>query len=132
MISPFLFILYLNEFVRILRDNQCPSIWVDNDCFYFNMPMYADDMAICNDTAGRLQRSIDILGIFCDKYGLMVNMLKTNVIVFRNGVMLRQNEKKILQRRSNYMCHILQIFGHNVFLKAMLDTRQPNLSVTSR
>ena len=28
-----------------------------------------------------------------DKYGLKVNMSKTNVIVFRNGGILRQNEK---------------------------------------
>ena len=93
MISPFLFILYLNELVRLLRDYQCPSIRVDNDFPDFSMLMYADDIALCNDTVGRLQRRIDILGIFCDKYGLKVNMSKTNVIVFRNGGILRQNEK---------------------------------------
>ena len=93
MISPFLFILYLNELVRLLRDYQCPSIRIDNDFPDFSMLMYADDIALCNDTVGRLQRSIDILGIFCDKYGLKVNMSKTNVIVFRNGGILRQNEK---------------------------------------
>ena len=58
------------------------------------MLMCAEDIALCNDTVGRLQRSIDILGIFCDKYGfLKVNMSKTNVIVFRNGGILRQNKK---------------------------------------
>ena len=88
-----LFILYLNELVRLLRDYQCPSIRIDNDFPDFSMLMYADDIALCNDTVGRLQRSIDILGIFCDKYGLKVNMSKTNVIVFRNGGILRQNEK---------------------------------------
>ena len=93
MISPFLFILYLNELVRLLRDHQCPSIRVDNDFPDFSMLMYADDIALCNDTVARLQRSIDILGIFCDKYGLKDNMSKTNVIVFRNGGILRQNEK---------------------------------------
>ena len=71
MISPFLSILYLNELVRLLRDHQCPSIRVDNDFPDFSMLMYAADIALCNDTVGRLQRSIDILGIFCDKYGLM-------------------------------------------------------------
>ena len=75
MISPFIFILYLNELVRLLRDYQCPSIRVDiNDFHDFSMLMYADDIALCNDNVGRLQRSIDILGIFCDKYGLKVNM----------------------------------------------------------
>ena len=28
------------------------------------MPMYADDTALCNDTVGRLQRSIDMLDIY--------------------------------------------------------------------
>ena len=45
-----------------------------------------------NDTIGRLQNSIDILSTFCDKYGLKVNMSKTNVIIFRNGGPIRHNE----------------------------------------
>ena len=43
-------ILYLNEFVRLLRDYQCPSVRVDQNFPDFSMLMYADDIAHCNDT----------------------------------------------------------------------------------
>ena len=60
--------------------------------FSFDILMYADDIALVNDTIGRLQKSIDTLSTFCDRYGLKVNMSKTNVIDFMNGGPLRHNE----------------------------------------
>ena len=69
MISPLLFALYVNELVHMFREFHCPGIYIDNDFPTFNMLMYADDIAIINDTIGRLQSSIDILSTFCDRLG---------------------------------------------------------------
>ena len=41
----------------------------------------------------RLQKMIDVIAAFCDKWGLIVNLAKSKVMVFRNGGPLRQNEK---------------------------------------
>ena len=92
MISPYLFSLYVNELVRLLDELGCPGMRIDEAFSNVNLLMYADDIALMNDTIGRLQNSIDILSTFCDKYGLKVNMSKTNVIIFRNGGPIRHNE----------------------------------------
>ena len=107
MISPFLFALYVNELVRLLDELGCPGMRIDEAFSNVNLLMYADDIALMNDTIGRLQNSIDILSTFCDKYGLMVNMSKTNVIIFRNGGPIRHNEH-VFYRGDPILCHILQ------------------------
>ncbi len=50
MISPFLFALYINEFVNMCKQHNCPSINVDNDMLDFQLLMYADDICIVHDT----------------------------------------------------------------------------------
>ena len=67
MISPFLFALYVNELVRLLDELGCPGMRIDEAFSNVNLLMYADDIALMNDTIGRLQNSIDILSTFCDK-----------------------------------------------------------------
>ena len=91
LISTFLFILYVNELINTLNEFHNPGLYID-ETFSFDLLMYADDIALVNDTIGRLQKSIDTLSTFCDRYSLKVNMSKTNVIVFRNGGPLRHNE----------------------------------------
>ena len=49
MLSPFLFILYLNELVNMCKDN-CPGIFVDDSLSNVHMLLYADDIAMVNDT----------------------------------------------------------------------------------
>ena len=71
---------------------QCPSIYVDNDFPKVHMLMYADDICIVNDSVGRLQMQINVLGSFCSENGLMVNLAKTKIVVFRHGGPLRRNE----------------------------------------
>ena len=65
MISPFLFALYVNELVRLLDELGCPGMRIDEAFSNVNLLMYADDIALMNDTIGRLQNSIDILSTFC-------------------------------------------------------------------
>ena len=93
MISPFLFILYINELVNSCNIAGCNGLFVNEMYPNVHMLMYADDIAIFNDSIGRLQRQLNVLGDFCGKYMLHVNLSKTNVIVFRNGGIIRGNEK---------------------------------------
>jgi hypothetical protein len=91
MVRPFLFALYINEFVNMCKQHNCPSINVDNDMLYFQLLMYADDICIVNDTVGRLQNQLNVLGEFCSQYGL--DLSKSKVVVFRNGGSPRHGEK---------------------------------------
>ena len=54
------------------------------------MLLFADDLVLFADTKVELQRLINRLKIYCDKFKLKINLKKTNVIVFRNGGYLRQ------------------------------------------
>ena len=47
--------------------------------------LYADDIVLVADTVLELQRKIRVLEKFCGKWGMEVNLTKTQVIVFRNG-----------------------------------------------
>ena len=93
MISPFLFILYLMELVKMFSKHRCAGVILDNEYPDVQLWMYADDICVMNDTVGRLQQQLDVMSKFCNNYGLKVNFLKTNVMVFRNGGKLRNNEK---------------------------------------
>ena len=54
--------------------------------------LYADDLVQCADLPGRLQQQLNILADFCDKWCMKVNLEKTNIIVFRNGGIIKRNE----------------------------------------
>ena len=56
------------------------------------MLMYADDLVLMGDTIGNIQKLLDTLSEFCDKWGLSVNMDKTKLMVFRNGGIVKKNE----------------------------------------
>ena len=64
MISPFLFALCVNELVRLLDELDCPGMCIDEAFSYFNLLMYPDNIALMNDTIGRLQNSIEIMSAF--------------------------------------------------------------------
>ena len=53
---------------------QYPSVFVDEDFQNYHLLMYADDICIVNDTVGRLKNQRNVLGTFCQNYGLGVNL----------------------------------------------------------
>ena len=54
---------------------------------------YADDGVLLADNVGRPQQSLDNLASFCNKWGLTINTDKTNFMAFRNGGIVKKNEK---------------------------------------
>ena len=92
MLSPFLFIFYLNELISMSEQNTCKGIFLNETFSNVPMLMYADDLVIMGDTIGNVQKLLDTLSEFCDKWGLFVNMDKTKLMVFRNGGIIKQNE----------------------------------------
>jgi hypothetical protein len=93
MISPFLFILYIDELVDMLQNSGCSGVFINSQVPSLHIIMFADDVTILNDTIGRVQAQLNVLQQFSRNYGLKVNINKTKLMVFRNGDPLRRNEK---------------------------------------
>ena len=95
MLSPFLFTMYLNEFIENIKMDEFTGIQLDGqDAQYFvNALLYADDMVLCGDSIGNLQRLIGKLENFCKEWNMTVNFNKTKIVVFRAGGPLKHTEK---------------------------------------
>ena len=95
MLSPFIFAMYLNEFVDVLKRENCRGIQVrgTNVTNEVNVLLYADDMVLCADTVRDLQNAINKLEMYCKEWKMDVNMKKSKVIVFRNGGPLKKGEQ---------------------------------------
>ena len=98
MLSPFIFSLYLNELINSLNKT---GIYLSETYPCVNILLYADDIAICANTVGNLQSQINCLDAFCKKWGMKVNLSKSKVMVFRNGGIVRFNEKCFFSRKTN-------------------------------
>jgi hypothetical protein len=60
MLSPFLFVIFLNEFIDLLESANCKGIFVDEHVPNLLQLMFADDMAHTEDTVVNLQKHIDV------------------------------------------------------------------------
>jgi hypothetical protein len=83
-LSAFLFIQYLNELVDEGRAQGGQGVYINEMFPNVMLLLYADDLIEGTDTVGRLQKLINILENFCDKWGLNINLTKTKIMVFRN------------------------------------------------
>ena len=93
ILSPFLFIFYLNEFTEMCRNECLTGVYVNENLTNIVSLLFADDMVLCADTVFNLQKQLNLLKLFCDKWGMKVNLDKTNVIVYRNGGIIKSYEK---------------------------------------
>ena len=55
--------------------------------------MFADDIASVSDTIIRLQRQINLIERFCESVDMTLNLIKTKLIVFQNGGIVKQTDK---------------------------------------
>lgn len=93
MASPILFVIFLNELIKMIEDERCQGIYINETVPNLLQLLYADDMANFTDTVFNLQKQINVVSQFCSKFGMKVNLNKTKIIVFRRGGQLRLNER---------------------------------------
>ena len=82
-LSPFLFAMYVNDLEQELDNNGINGI--DVGMVKILLLLYADDIVLFGKTPDELQKSLDILEAYCDRWNLTVNIAKTKVVVFRKG-----------------------------------------------
>ena len=90
VISPILFSFFVEDLELFLQDDQNSGLSLDDVTFI--LMLFADDMVVLGKDKDDLQRSLNLLEKYCDKWGLTVNTEKTKIMVFRNKGGLRNNE----------------------------------------
>ena len=85
-----LFSLFIEDLELFLQNDQCSGLSLDEITFI--LMLFTDDMVILGKDSDDLQKSLDRLEHYCNKWGLQVNTEKTKIIVFRKRCGLRDNE----------------------------------------
>ena len=96
--SPVLFSMFLNDLkVCVFTSNNVQGLKllfalaqdvclqdIDNFLYLFLL-LYADDTIVLAECPEDLQRALDILKIYCEFWGLDINVRKTKVMIFSRG-----------------------------------------------
>lgn len=85
-LSPFLFSLYINDFEGELLSSVCEPTYLRELALF--LLMYADDTVLMAESKEGLQDILDKLHTYCAKWDIEVNVAKTKIVVFRNGMKL--------------------------------------------
>ena len=91
-LSPLLFAIYLNDFKAFLSGNYnglsnvSESISDELNIFLkIFCLLYADDTIVLAENAAQLQKALDGLNNYCNKWALKVTLDKTKVVIFSKG-----------------------------------------------
>jgi hypothetical protein len=87
MLSPKLFTEFLTDLHKYLS-HEC-GVLVSNQIISYIL--FADDLILCSETPEGLQKLIDGLYNYCNKWHLILSLTKTKVMIFNS--MKRQNHK---------------------------------------
>lgn len=90
-LSPFLFSICINDLEDELRINGVNGVIID--LLQLLALLYADDVTLIATTAEDLQKALQVLETYCDRWKLTVNEAKTKVVVFRKSGRLPNNLK---------------------------------------
>ena len=84
ILSPILFNLYINELAAIFDNvNSDPFILPNNT--KLSCLLYADDLIILSKSRFGLQKCLDELHNWCNKWLMEVNLKKTKIMIFQKG-----------------------------------------------
>ena len=92
MLSPLLFALYIEELLQMFKSAGCRGIYIDEIADNVMALLFADDVAMCSETVGRLREMIRVLEDFSKKWQLKIHLEKTKILVFRIGGKIKNNE----------------------------------------
>lgn len=78
--SGYLFILYMDKFVNMLRDRCLPNGWLS----WLHCLLLMDDKIIFSVDAEDFQQKCDILKEYCEESGMIINKDKTKIMIINN------------------------------------------------
>ena len=113
-LSPFLFSMYINDLESELMQNGVDG--TDIGMLKLYLLLYADDIVIFSSTSDGLQKGLDVLSDYCQKWKLTVNTEKTKIMIFRKGRSLPRNLSFVFQGS------VLEIVNKFVYLGITFST----------
>ena len=93
LLSPIIFSVFVNELSKLIENSNLRGIQLFPDLTEIFLLLFADNIVLISDTIKGLQQKLEVLKNFCKDFKMIVNVIKTKVMVFRQGGMLRQREK---------------------------------------
>ena len=100
LLGPVIFSLFVNEFLKLIENRDVCGIQLFPDITEILLLLFADDIALMEDSIRGLHKQINITEKFCETYKMVVNTVKTKVMVFRRGGRLRKNEKILYKKNT--------------------------------
>ena len=115
--SPILFSLYINELAVDLTENGRHGVFFD--AYELFVLLLADDIILCSETVVGLQNQLNILQRAARRLHLIVNLDKSNIIVFRKGGYLGEKEKWSYDGKMMPVVNVYKYLG--IFLSTRLS-----------
>ena len=88
--------------------------------------LYADDTLVFAESPTEMQLALDGVGLYCDKWGLSINQIKTKVVIFSRGKVKQVFNFKIgnidIDTCSEY-CYLGVVFNFNGKLNKAINER---------
>ena len=112
-LSLWLYELYINELLTLLKNTECGAKFFDIN---ITCPTYADDIALLATSPGKLQALIDVAHSYCKKWRYTFNAQKSEVICFsknqkrcKNEVFWLGNEQLKIAEKSKHLGTVLSM-----------------------
>ena len=93
MCSSVLFSLFINEMTKDIIESGKHGIQLAPDLIEWLILSFADDVVLLSDSVFGLQTQLIVLFNTAKRLDLIVNLDKSNIVVFRNGGHLALNKK---------------------------------------
>lgn len=81
-LSPMIFNLFINELPKLLLQINSDPILLEGK--EIPILMYADDVVLLSKSAGGLNRALNVVHVFCQKWKLQINTSKTKILIFNS------------------------------------------------
>ena len=127
ILSPLLFNLYLDEFPRLIEPSRdTDSITLPNG-LPVNCLFYADDLILISRSAAGLQKQINILHNYSEKWLLKINLKKTKTLIFQ-----KQNRKSTRDKFSFFLNGTPMIRPHSTVTLALISAQMVVLLIPKK
>ena len=84
--------------------------------------LYADDTVVLAVCLEDLQKALDMLKIYCEFWGLDINVRKTKVMIFSRGKIRKKCLNSILMRKLLTLFGIIHIWEYNLIIITSLKS----------
>ena len=126
ILSPILFSLLVQEITNEIHRRGGYGIQLFPDLAEVSILLFADDIVLINDSVFELQKKLDILYDVAVRLGVVVNMDKSKVVVFRKGGHLAGHDRWHIGNT------ILEVVSDHSYLGLIFSTKLYNNVMLSR